>query len=174
MRLSASSVLSVVAISASANSCIVNAAPVLVESREARGGSNTARLDSATGFLGSLGGFVDNARYAWDAVTAPSMNVYKARDIVVDKESLAKTLASRDVDDDFTAPLESREARGGSNTARLDSAAGFLGSLGGFVDNARYAWDAVTAPSMNAYKARDILDNDEVVDSLVSARGVSE
>lgn len=97
MRLSASSVLSVVAISASANSCIVNAAPVLVESREARGGSNTARLDSAAGFLGSLGGFVDNARYAWDAVTAPSMNAYKARDILDNDEVVDSLVSARGV-----------------------------------------------------------------------------
>ena len=113
MRFSTSSVLCVVALSASAaNAAIVNAAPVSIEAREARGGRNTAKVEAAGGLLSGVSGIVDLGRSIWDRLTTRDLEWV---DEPINKFAIRDTnvVIARDVEDeDESSDLETREEIG--------------------------------------------------------------
>jgi len=179
MRFSTSSVLCVVALSASAaNAAIVNAAPVSIEAREARGGRNTAKLDAAGNILNGVSGIIDVGKSIWERLTT--------RDLEWLDEPITQ-FAARDTDiwarevDEDSSFLETREARGGRNTAKVDAAGNILNGVSGIIDVGKSIWDRLTSRDivvdqnslLKALQSRDIVVDKESLANALASRDVS-
>ena len=170
-----------VALSASAaNAAIVNAAPVSLEAREARGGRNTAKIDAAGNILNGVSGIIDVGKSIWERLTT--------RDLDFVDEPIAQFAArdtniwSRDVEDEESSDLESREARGGRNTAKVDAAGNILNGVSGILDVGRSIWDKLTSRDIvvdkdslaAALASRDIVVDKDSLAKALASRDIDE
>ncbi|KAG9240661.1 hypothetical protein BJ878DRAFT_483644 [Calycina marina] len=139
MRFSTSSVVCAVALSASvANASIVNAAPINIEARGANGGMNTAVIGNAgnlasgvSGLINADGEIANGDNDMWTKLSGRDLSWVDA-----------EIISARD--------FETREAKGGKNTAAIGKAGEFSSEVSGLVNTAseivsgaKSFWDSI-------------------------------